>query len=63
MKENSVEQYFDNFDKLSVTPKRVLSGVSANVLHTVFQEWVWRLQLCCESNAEYIEWHINTIES
>jgi hypothetical protein len=35
-----------------------LRGLSADFLQTVFQEGIRRLQLCCESAGEYVEWRL-----
>jgi hypothetical protein len=40
MKQAFTGQHFDAIDDLSTGVEAFLGGLSANLLHTVFQEWV-----------------------
>jgi hypothetical protein len=48
MKQAFVMQHFATIDDLLMSVEAFLRGLSADFLQAVFQEWIWRLQLCCE---------------
>jgi hypothetical protein len=55
MKGNFWGQPFDSLDGLLAVGEILLGGLCADVLQTVFQEWVVHLRLCSESGGEYVE--------
>jgi hypothetical protein len=55
MKQAFARQRFATIDDLLRSVEVFLSRLSADFLQTVFQEWIRRLQLCCECGGEYVE--------
>jgi hypothetical protein len=55
MKGNFWGQCFDSLDGLFDAGGSFLGGSCADVLQTVFQEWIRHLRLCSESGGEYVE--------
>jgi hypothetical protein len=55
MKGNVWGQRFDSLDGIFDSGESFLGGLSADVLQTVFQEWIQHLRLCSESAGEYVE--------
>jgi histone-lysine N-methyltransferase SETMAR len=55
MKGNFWGQCFDSLDGLFDAGESFLGGLCADVLQTVFQEWIQHLRLCSESSGEYVE--------
>jgi hypothetical protein len=49
MKQAIGGQRFATIDDLPMSVEAFLRGLSADFLQTVFQEWIRRLQLCCEN--------------
>jgi hypothetical protein len=45
-------QHFAIIDDLLMSVEAFLRGLSADFLQTVLQEWIQRLQLCCEGGGE-----------
>jgi hypothetical protein len=48
-------QHFATTDDLLMSVETFLIGISADFLQTVLQEWIRRLQLCCEGGGECAE--------
>jgi hypothetical protein len=48
-------QHFATIDDLLMSVEAFIRGLSADFLQTAFQEWIRRLQLCCEGGGEYVE--------
>jgi hypothetical protein len=48
-------QHFATSNDLLMSVEEFLRELSADFLKTVFQEWIRRLQLCCEGGGEYVE--------
>jgi hypothetical protein len=48
-------QHFATVGDLLMSVEAFLRGLSADVLQTVFQEWIRRLQPCREGGGEYVE--------
>jgi hypothetical protein len=55
MKGNFWGQRFDSLDGLVDAGDSFWAGLCADVLQTVFQEWIRHLRLCSESGGEYVE--------
>jgi hypothetical protein len=55
MKQAFAWQHFATINDLLMSVDSFLRGFSADFLQTVFQEWIGRLQLCCEASGEYVE--------
>jgi hypothetical protein len=55
MKQASAGQHFDTIDDRFTDVEAFLGRLSAGFLQTVRQEWVQRLQLCCQDGGEYVE--------
>jgi hypothetical protein len=55
MKQAFAGQHFAAIDNLLMSVEAFLRGLSADFLQTVFQEWIRRLQLCCEGGRKYVE--------
>jgi hypothetical protein len=55
MKENFFGMRFASAEELFQGVEDFLTGLSADTLHTVFEEWIRRLELGCERGGEYIE--------
>jgi histone-lysine N-methyltransferase SETMAR len=55
MKENFSGMPFASADELFQGVEDFFGGLSADTLHTVFEEWIRRLDLCCEGGGEYVE--------
>jgi hypothetical protein len=55
MKENFSGMRFANADELFQGVEDLLRGLSADTLYTVFEQWIRRLELCCESSGEHVE--------
>jgi hypothetical protein len=55
MKQAFTRQHFATIDNLLMSVEAFLRGLSADFLQTIFQEWIRRLQLCCEGGREYVE--------
>jgi hypothetical protein len=53
MKQAFAGQDFDTIDDFFMGVEE--GGLYADFLQTVFQEWVRRLQLCCEGGEKYVE--------
>jgi hypothetical protein len=54
MKQAFTWQNFAAIDDLLMNVEAFLRGLSADFLQTVFQEWIRRLQLCCEGGGESV---------
>jgi hypothetical protein len=55
MKQALPGKHFATIDDLLMSVEAFLRRLSADFLQTVFQEWIRRLQLCCEGVEEYVE--------
>jgi histone-lysine N-methyltransferase SETMAR len=55
MKGNCWGQRFDSLDGLFDAGEGLLRGLCADVLQTVFQEWIRHLRLYSESGGDYVE--------
>jgi hypothetical protein len=55
MKQVFAWQHFATIDGLLMSMDAFPRGLSADFLQIVFQEWIQRLQLCCEGGGEYVE--------
>jgi hypothetical protein len=55
MKQAFAGQHFAAIGDLLMSVKVFLRGLSADFLQTIFQEWIRRLQLCCDGDGEYVE--------
>jgi hypothetical protein len=55
MKEHFSGMRFASVDEVFQGVEGFLRGLSADILQTVFAEWVRRLELCCEIGEEYVE--------
>jgi hypothetical protein len=55
MKQTFAARHFATINDLLKSVDAFLRGLSADFLRTAFQEWIRRLQLCCEGGGEYAE--------
>jgi histone-lysine N-methyltransferase SETMAR len=55
MKGNIWRPRFDSLDGIFDTGESFLGGLCADVLQTVFQEWIRHSRPCSESGGEYVE--------
>jgi transposase len=55
MKQAFTGQHFAAIGDLPMSVEAFLRGLSADFLETIFQEWIRRSQLCCNSDGEYAE--------
>jgi hypothetical protein len=55
MKQAFAVRHFATINDLLKSVDAFLRGLSADFLQTIFQEWIRRLQLCCEGGREYVE--------
>jgi hypothetical protein len=55
MKGNFWARRVDSLDRLSHPGESFFGGLCADVLQTVFQEWIRHLRLCSETGREYVE--------
>jgi transposase len=55
MKRAFTGQHYAAIDDLLMSVEALPRGISADFWHAVFQEWMRRLQLCCESGGDYFE--------
>jgi hypothetical protein len=55
MKGTLWEQRFDSLDGPFGVGESFLGALCADVLQTVFQEWIRHLRLCAESRGEYVD--------
>jgi hypothetical protein len=53
IEEHFSRPYFDSLDDLFIAADSVLKARSEDFLQKVSQEWIQRLQVCCESGGEY----------
>jgi hypothetical protein len=54
MKQARPGQHFATIDDLLMSVEALLRGLSVDFLRAILQEWIRRLQLCCEG-GEYVE--------
>jgi hypothetical protein len=55
MKENFSGMRFARADELFQRVEDLLGGLSDDTIRTVVEEWIRRLELCCERGGEYVE--------
>jgi histone-lysine N-methyltransferase SETMAR len=55
MKQEFAGQYFAAIGDLLMSVEAFLRRLSADFMQTVFQEWIRRLQRCCDGGGEYVE--------
>jgi hypothetical protein len=55
IKENFSAHLFHGLGEFWIAVESFLSAVSEDFLQTVFQEWIWGLQVCCDDGEECFE--------